>query len=392
MTNDRLRSLTPILILAALALVAPTTGPHVAGTTGSVELGRGEPPVWRPAGVDDALEAGDVVRTGDDGRAELDLGRAVVRLYPNSLLRVPVWDAASGEPAEVDLEEGRSLFDVLRRGSAFEVRTPQVVVAVKGTRFSVAVGDADAAVAVYRGLVGVRSATRGVAAETLVREGFAARGSQSFELLLHTGGDPWESWSSGQLRDVIDGERQAVPSAAREALSTAREAARDASRPRVVAHAAERHPRVRQQLAAARARQAASQPARNAGSQSADGVERDTIADERRERLSMRIEETAVETWMNHGTPPAAPAPPGSNDPAGVTFEVSFQDASGVSGGDAILIEVSTGESWTLDDAYLEDVLDGESQLPPILSQLLAQQGIPETQFTENLLAILENR
>jgi hypothetical protein len=394
MKNDRLRILTAILILVALPLMAPTSGPHVAGATGSVEVGRGEPPVWTPAGEGEALLPGDVVRTGDDGRAELDLVRAVVRLYPNSLLRIPTWDPTSGEPDEVDLEEGRSLFEVLRRGRAFEVRTPQVVVAVKGTRFSVSVGDADAAVAVYRGLVGVRSATRGLVPETLVREGFAARGSRSFELLLHNGSDPWDAWSAGEVRDLITPEARAVPTSARAAIATAREAARDVSRPRVVAHAAERHPQVRQRLQAARAQRAANRPEPEEKIDR-EGAERDAIADARREKLSMRIEEAALETWMNHGVPPAAPAPDGTaggNDPGNASFEFKFVDGSGVSGGDAIVVALSTGESWTLDNNYLDDVLDGEAQLPPILAQLLAQQGIPSLQFAQNLMDLLESR
>jgi hypothetical protein len=397
MKNHRLRIPTAILILAALALLAPTSGPHVADAKGHVEVGRGEPPVWTPAGAGDALAPGDAVRTGDDGRAELDLGRAVVRLYPNSLLRVPGWDPASGEPDEVDLEHGRSLFDVLRRGRAFEVRTPQVVVAVKGTRFSVALGDDDAAVAVYRGLVGVRSATRGLVPETLVREGFAARGSRSFELLLHDGGDPWEAWSVGGTPDLITPEARALPSSAQAALATAREAARVASRPRVVTHAAERHPEVRERLRAARAAHAASRPAPDAKPER-EGVDRDAIADARREKLDMRIEEAALETWMNHGMPPAAPMPddmaPGTSadpyDPAAMTFE--FLDGSSESGGAAVMIALSTGESWTVEDDYLKDVLEGETQLPSLLSQILLQQGISEDQFVRNLLEALASR
>jgi hypothetical protein len=69
----------------------------------------------------DALGAGDRVRTGEDGRAEIALWLDAP---------VPELDAApAGRDAPgttgVELDRGTSLFEVLRRGDSFEVHTPR---------------------------------------------------------------------------------------------------------------------------------------------------------------------------------------------------------------------------------------------------------------------------
>src|SRR5262245_51112464 len=80
----------------ALMLLAPTGGPRVERALGPVEIGSGEPPIWRPAHEGDALAPGDAVRTGRDGRAELSLPAGSVRLYGDSVLRIPLTSAAPG--------------------------------------------------------------------------------------------------------------------------------------------------------------------------------------------------------------------------------------------------------------------------------------------------------
>ncbi|MDJ0789596.1 MAG: FecR domain-containing protein [Myxococcota bacterium] len=173
-------------------------GPRIESVSGPVEIGSGEPPAFRPAREGAALEPGDVIRTGAGGRAALELDGRTVRLYENSLLRLPVRFEADAH--EVELDEGRSLFDVIKgRNVPFRVRTPEVVVSVKGTRFLVDAGSRGG-VSVFRGLVEVANALD--AAEVpglLVREGFAAvgGGARPLELLMQEVSDPWESWSEG---------------------------------------------------------------------------------------------------------------------------------------------------------------------------------------------------
>ena len=146
-----------LIALAALAalLLGPSPGPRVERILGRVEIGSGEPPIWRVARAGDPLAPGDVVRTGHDGRAELVLAAGSVRLYGDTLLRLPMASAAPGSADAVELDEGSSLFDILRRGrDDFEVRTPEVVVSIKGTRFLV-VAEERAEVAVFHGTVGL---------------------------------------------------------------------------------------------------------------------------------------------------------------------------------------------------------------------------------------------
>jgi hypothetical protein len=106
---------------------------------------------------------------------------------------------------EVDQEKGSSIFDIFKRTSSqeeFKVRTPEAMVMVKGTRFSVGVEDGTA-VSVYRGSVGV--GTLNLEKEVLVREGFTAFGSAAtLELRWTNTPDPWESWASGAPAPLPD--------------------------------------------------------------------------------------------------------------------------------------------------------------------------------------------
>lgn len=369
-----------VLVLAVLAavLLAPGQGSHVVSLSGDVEIGRGEPPVFTGAEAGEALSPGDVVRTGGDGRAELDLGRATLRLYPNSLLRVPDASGAlstGGEAQGVQLDRGRSLFDVLRGADPFEVRTPEVVVSVKGTRFSVALDDDVAAVAVFRGLVGVRSTAAAAAFETLVREGFVAQGRDSFELSLLEGSDPWEAWGrGGQLPELPRPALERMPRDAEATLREARSAALEDARGEAVLRAAERHPEVAAELT--RLREKAGEPGDAA-------EELDGVQDGRREKRERALEESYVETFMNGSMDPGGAAAP-------VTFSLSFLDGSGVSGDDTLHIDASDGSSWDLDEGALEDVLDGQGSLPASLSTLLGSQGMTDEEFAKSALMLFD--
>lgn len=357
------------LALLALALLAPGQGSRLVSASGEVEIGRGEPPVFVRARAGEPLAPGEVVRTGQDGRAELDLGRASVRLYPNSLLRVPDGSGAmssSGEAEGVELERGRSIFDVLRGQDPFEVRTPEVVVSVKGTRFSVALADAGAAVAVFRGLVGVRSLAAEAAHETLVREGFVARGQERFELSLHEWSDPWDAWQAGaELPELPEPALQHLPRQAEATLREARSAAMASARREAVLRAAERHPEVAAELARVR----------EAG-QAAAKLDVDAVQDGRREPMQKALERSYVETYLNARL-----------DPTSVSL--TLVDGSGVPGGEMLHIDADDGSSWDLDEDALEGVLEGAGSLPASLSTLLGNQGITQEEFAESALKLL---
>ena len=168
----------------------------ISEVAGQVEIGRGNPPAFTKAVAGDRVNPGDTVRTGKQGRVELRLAAGTVRLYENSLLRIPANPAAGHQ---LEMERGRSIFDIIKASvrDRFEVRTPEVVVSVKGTRFEVNLVGELAEVAVFRGIVGVRAPDAALEFETLVREGFAAIGSADvpFDLDLTPRVDPWDSWA-----------------------------------------------------------------------------------------------------------------------------------------------------------------------------------------------------
>ena len=191
----RLRKLLSCSLLACgLVAAAAAADPALVTVSGKVEIGRGTPPVWAVAQSGDALAPGDSVRTAAGARAELALGdNRIVRVYEQSVLRVGTSVTPTGAVRSVDLDEGESIFDVMKKTVAdeFEVITPEIVVSVKGTRFLVAAVEGADYTAVFRGEVGLA----GEGFEPLsVRPG--RLGTQG-ELFLTPFADPWSSWESG---------------------------------------------------------------------------------------------------------------------------------------------------------------------------------------------------
>lgn len=379
-------SVALLLVFAASAVEAA----HVVSAQGEVERGRGEPAAWSALAVGDTLEPGDRVRTGADGRAELRLGRVDVRLYPDSVLRVPAEMTPKGDPSAVRLEEGVSLFDVRPAPTPFEVRTPEVVVSVKGTRFSVALAGATAAVAVYRGSVGVRSLALESAREVLVREGFAASGAKSFRLDWVDQTDPWDAFGGAELPDVWSpGPDFGAPGGP---AAPASEGVHAAARAEAVAYAAERHPQVRKRIErahAARLQESGIDPAAaDATTDEADhpavlaAATRDGVADVR-ERMEAMSEEY-VETWMNGGTPGGS----GGGGPG--AFDINFVPDEN---DDYIeILNLASGQTWILDEDFFEEVIEGDEVIPASLLTLLASQGIVDpVQFAQQLLLLFDD-
>ena len=383
-------SLLVALILAGASLPAAGEGPRLATVSGTVEIGSGEPPVWRPAAAGDPLASGDAIRTGHDGRAELALASGSVRLYANSLLRLPA--ASVGDSERIRLERGRSLFDVLRRrDGVFEVETREVVVSVKGTRFGVETGAGPDQVAVFRGLVGVRGADAGLALETLVREGFAAVGGadRPFELLLNGAPDPWDAWSAGELAPLLL-DRAAppgpgpsalleTPPPAALALAEARAAARHQARPEVIELAMERDPELR-----ARVEQLVDERRKAAGQTEIElpdlSAGRDPVGDATGDGLRRQVQTSFIESIVTGAPSMGGGGGGGGGAGGGPLFEVLFQDGSGVSGGDQIQI-LAGGSTYSFDDDDVEDLLEGDDSLPAPLLAFLAGNGVAGPQI-----------
>ena len=363
------------LAAVSILLIAPAHAARLGAVSGAVELGRGEPPVWQSASSGDLLDPGDVVRTGVDGRAEIVLGAGTVRLYPNSLLRVPLTAVDPAAAEAIEMERGTSLFDVPRHtGQPFEVRTPEVVVSVKGTRFSVALAGNNATVAVFRGVVGVRSQALDAAHEALVREGFLATGRDTLEVMVHALDDPWQAWSSGTLPRVPTPEIEKIPGPAKAAAAAALDAARTAARREALEHAAERHPEVERKVRDARVRRERD-PVNTIGIHE----KRDPVADRPGRKRKRALKTNLVEHWLNNAEIDGASGP---------TFEITVIDDN-PGGIDEVQVGSSTGDSWTFDESQLKGVIVGEDALPTSLRGALQTRGIDDTQFSEQMLTVL---
>ncbi len=218
MTTSHLRG-TPFALALVLASAAWSDAALVS-VSGAVEIGRGTPLVWRAAHAGDAVAAGEAVRTGAASRAELRLGdQRVARLYERSLLRVGADATASGSVRSVDLDEGASLFDLVRRAVAdeFDVHTPEIIVSVKGTRFLVSAGEGPDHASVFRGEVSLAEA--GFDTLSLLPGFTGALG----EIQPTPFADPWDSWVSDAHAPAI-----AIEGAVDDEIRAAVEAARDA--------------------------------------------------------------------------------------------------------------------------------------------------------------------
>src|SRR5215471_16295236 len=154
------------LILSLAAFVALGAGATLraedaAPATWQVSKASGE--VWvansgvQPASLTNqaTLNPGDQIRTGRNGRVLLVRGQETILVAPNSAIMIPAEqkDAAS---TTILQQAGAIQFEVDKRPERnFEVETPYLVAAVKGTEFKVTVSQGSASVDVSHGSVEV---------------------------------------------------------------------------------------------------------------------------------------------------------------------------------------------------------------------------------------------
>jgi hypothetical protein len=168
-------------ILAALATGASAqtqtqaqdaTAWHVSKSSGSVwVMSAGAQPASLGSATE--LKPGDSIRTGNNGRVLLERGKETILVAPNSALTIPATqkDAAS---TTIIQQSGSIRLEVEKRNvRSFEVETPYLVAAVKGTQFTVTVGQGNASVQVDGGSVEVLDVKTGDFA--LVAPGQAAK-------------------------------------------------------------------------------------------------------------------------------------------------------------------------------------------------------------------------
>jgi hypothetical protein len=323
------------------------------------------------------------VRTGEDGRAEVIVAGSTLRVYPNSLLRLP---DGSG-PREVGLEKGSSLFDVLHNGEPFEVRTPEVVVSVKGTRFGVALDGDAAAVSVYRGLVGVHGGDAG-APETLVHAGFAAFGADQFELSWHGSDDPWGAWDHGGELPKLPHENRrdaALRDVRQTALLSARDLARDGKHEqdgkgkdknddKGNGHGDDKGKGKGHADAPASLDVDVEVPLPGRGLR--DKVNQGKDKKDRNDPLDGAINEAVVSNVIENAT--------------GGLLTINFVDGSGGSGSDRVELAANL-ETWVFEENELDDILEGDDSLPANLVAVLDAQGVTDQQLVNQLLSLFRN-
>jgi len=120
-------------LLAKLVSVDVEVKSVVSNYSGKVVYSSRKENEWIPLEKDRAgyLEAGDTIRTGHNGKAEVYFldGEGVIRLGPNSCFRLE--EDKSGEQT-IEFLKGNIQFEAER---PFKVHTPTVAVAVRGTQF-----------------------------------------------------------------------------------------------------------------------------------------------------------------------------------------------------------------------------------------------------------------
>jgi hypothetical protein len=376
------------LALASLVLAVARAGvasaePHLARASGDVQIGRGEPAVWAAGREGAELGAGDAVRTGSNGRAEVDLGTAVVRLYENSLLRLPVDAARPDGPAAVGLEGGTSLFDVgpRRAKDPFEVRTPEVVASVKGTRFGVAIGArGGAAVSVFEGLVGVHRMSGGDTREVMVYPGFAATGSggRPFELSLLPAGDVWRGWSEGEPPLPAPAALDA-PSAASQSIEEARAAAQNEAA-RELGPIADAGGTARAHAGGNGATEVGKDGAPKTSPEPLTSVDRAVAIDSPSARP---IQEQVVGALLNGVAPSVAGSPAAGSNLGPLSAQLKGEDTILVSGSQGLLGQIT--------EKQLETVIEtgNPSSLPPQIVSALNANGVNPVTFAKQLSTLL---
>lgn len=132
---------------------------------------------WTPLAVGSLLQPGSMVRTDSGGHVALGNGVEVVNVDPDSIIQLPARKERS--VTRVMQWFGEVLYEV-GKGPAghFEVDTPHLVAAVKGTTFTVTVGDDGSVVDVSEGVVEVAAEGQG-GARSDVTAGSAASVSAS---------------------------------------------------------------------------------------------------------------------------------------------------------------------------------------------------------------------
>lgn len=178
--------LAPLLLALGSAAAAQTPAwqlSEVSGDVRIVENGRS-----RAAVRGALLSTGSTIATAARARAVLVRGQEYVVVSPGSRLRIPEPSAERGGIIQMLADWGTALFRIERRATPhFGVQTPYLAAVVKGTVFTVTVGEAGASVQVTEGAVEVSTLDAGAA--EIIRPGMVVSVSGSDLLQLNVEGE-----------------------------------------------------------------------------------------------------------------------------------------------------------------------------------------------------------
>jgi hypothetical protein len=158
-----------LLFVTAQGLAVSQCLVRVVDVVGSAEIQPKGTSSWQALPLGQLIKAGDMVRTGADSEVDLAWANGThVRLGANtafSVAKAQTKNSTRTTSSETKLSIGK-IWVRLRKGmegtSKFEVKTPTIVAAVRGTVFSIEVAeDGTTTVETMEGLVGVTQGNRG---------------------------------------------------------------------------------------------------------------------------------------------------------------------------------------------------------------------------------------
>ena len=146
--------LIPLAVAAALSAASASHAQEAPAAKGPWQVSKSSGEVWlttsgvQPASLTDqaTLKPGDSIRTGRNGRILLVRGQESILVAPNSAITVPAPKdgTVDGQSTTILQQAGSILLRVEKRNVRnFDVETPYLVAAVKGTEFRVTLDRVD---------------------------------------------------------------------------------------------------------------------------------------------------------------------------------------------------------------------------------------------------------
>jgi len=183
----RIAFATPIFLLLSSTALGQVPAWHVSEVSGDVRIVEGGQA--HPAARGALVPGGAIVATAPGARAVLVRARDYVVVSPASRIRVPTFQQQGGSGlVQMITDAGTAMFRIQHTSVPhFGVQTPYLAAVVKGTVFTVTVGEHGASVQVTEGAVQVSTVDGGAA--DMIRPGMVATIRAGDLQLLHVEGE-----------------------------------------------------------------------------------------------------------------------------------------------------------------------------------------------------------